>query len=230
MRDQTRSKPLRRRVLAVLLVAVVVAGLAVAVANVVTVAATRERVVTVDGAASALAADPADAVVVLGASVYPDGTPSDILADRLEVACDLYKAGAARAIIVSGDNRTSHYNESDAMKAYCVTLGVPSEDVYVDHAGNTTYESMWRARHVFGAERIIVATQAYHLYRAMFAADCLGMDTWGVACDKGAYDNQQRYSIREVLARTKDFYAALLRLPVATSGEAVSLDASGDLT
>ena len=169
-------------------------------------------------------------ILVLGASVYADGTPSDILADRLEVACDLYKSGAARAIIVSGDNRTSHYNESDAMKAYCVELGVPSEDVYVDHAGNTTYESMWRARHVFGAHRIIVATQAYHLYRAMFAADCLGMQAWGVPCDKGAYDNQRAYSIREVLARTKDFYAALLRLPVDTAGEAVSLNDSGDLT
>ena len=142
----------------------------------------------------------------------------------------LYKSGAARAIIVSGDNRTSHYNESDAMKAYCVELGVPSEDVYVDHAGNTTYESMWRARHVFGADRIIVATQAYHLYRAMFAADCLGVQAWGVPCDKGAYDNQRAYSIREVLARTKDFYAALVRLPVDTAGETVSLDDSGDLT
>ena len=146
------------------------------------------------------------------------------------MACDLYKSGAARAIIVSGDNRTSHYNESDAMKAYCVELGVPSEDVYVDHAGNTTYESMWRARHVFGAERIVVATQAYHLYRAMFAADCLGMQAWGVPCDKGAYDNQRAYSIREVLARTKDFYAALFQVPVSTGGEKVSLDDSGDLT
>lgn len=71
---------------------------------------------------------------------------------------------------------------------------------------------MWRARHVFGADRIIVATQAYHLYRAMFAADCLGMQVWGVPCDKGAYDNQRAYSIREVLARTKDFYAALLQV------------------
>lgn len=230
MRDKTRSKPLWRRVFAVLLAVIAVAALAVVVANVVTVATTRERVVTVDGAARVLSADPADAVVVLGASVYPDGTPSDILADRLEVACDLYKAGAARAIIVSGDNRTSHYNESDAMKAFCVDLGVPSADVYVDHGGVGTYESMYRARHVFGAERIIVATQAYHLYRAMFAADCLGMEAWGVACDKGTYNDQARYSMREALARTKDFLAALLRLPVDTGGETVSLDAPGDLT
>ena len=219
-RDNARSVPWWRWCARVLLAVCALAVLIVGVA----------KVVTVEGAATALAGDAADAVVVLGASVYADGTPSDILADRLEVACDLYKSGAARAIIVSGDNRTSHYNESDAMKAYCVELGVPSEDVYVDHAGNTTYESMWRARHVFGADRIIVATQAYHLYRAMFAADCLGMQAWGVPCDKGAYDNQRAYSIREVLARTKDFYAALLRLPVDTAGEAVSLNDSGDLT
>lgn len=230
VRGETRRPSLWRRCVCALLVVAVLAVLAIVLANVVTIATTRDRAVTVEGAVEALASDPADAVVVLGASVYADGTPSDILADRLEVACDLYKAGAARAVIVSGDNRTSHYNESDAMKAYCVELGVPSEAVFVDHAGNTTYESMWRAHYVFGAQRIIVATQAYHLYRAMFAADCLGMQTWGVACDKGAYDNQRAYSAREVLARAKDFYAALLHVPVETSDETVSLDVSGDLT
>ena len=146
------------------------------------------------------------------------------------MAVDLYKAGAAKAIICSGDNRTSHYNESDAMKAYCVALGVPSEDVYVDHAGNTTYESLYRARNLFGADRIIVATQAYHLYRALFAANCLGMEAWGVATDKGAYDNQLHYSVREVAARTKDFFAALLNLPVPLEESPISLDDSGDLT
>ena len=177
-RDNARPVPWWRWCARVLLAVCALAVLIVGVANVVTVATTRDRVVTVEGAATALAGDAADAVVVLGASVYADGTPSDILADRLEVACDLYKSGAARAIIVSGDNRTSRYNESDAMKAYCVELGVPSEDVYVDHAGNTTYESMWRARHVFGADRIIVATQAYHLY------PCSLPIVW--ACRRGA--------------------------------------------
>ena len=224
-----RLAPIVRLLWALLAVAAL-AALAVAVANVVTVGATRGDVHTVAQTAELLEDDPADAVVVLGASVHADGTPSDILADRLEVAVDLYLEGAARAIIVSGDSRSSHYNESDAMKAFCVEAGVPSEDVYVDHGGVNTYESMYRARHVFGAERIVVATQAYHLYRAMFAADCLDMQAWGVACDKGAYDNQQTYSAREIMARTKDFYAALLRLPVDTCGETVSLHDSGDLT
>lgn len=229
-RERARRPSPAIRSLRALLVLALVAVALVAVANGATILATRDKVGTVAQTTEALAEAPADAVVVLGASVHPDGTPSDILADRLEVAVDLYRAGAARAIIVSGDNRSSHYNESDAMKAFCVEAGVPSEDVYVDHGGVGTYESMYRAREVFGAERIIVATQAYHLYRAMFSAGCLGMEARGVACDKGAYDNQSMYSAREVAARTKDFAAALLRLPVDTGGETVSLDDSGDLT
>lgn len=219
-----------KRILITLLLMVLAAVAVVALANLATVATTRGQVRTVATAADELAGNPADAVVVLGASVYPDGTPSDILADRLEVAVDLYKAGAAKAIICSGDNRTSHYNESDAMKAYCVSLGVPSEDVYVDHAGNTTYESLYRARHLFGAQRVIVATQAYHLYRALFAADQLGMEAWGVATDKGAYDDQLKYSMREVAARTKDFFAALAHVPVPIEEDPISLNESGDLT
>lgn len=154
----------------------------------------------------------ADAIVVLGASVYADGTPSDILADRLEVAADLYAAGAAPAIIVSGDNRDSHYNESDAMKAYCVALGVPEDAVQVDRAGYDTYDSIWRAQGVYGANSVIVVTQAYHLYRALSIAEGLGMQAWGVPADKGEYDNQTAYSARENMARVKDLVQTLMRL------------------
>lgn len=229
-RGEARRPSLLGRCLKAALAVLVALAIVVIAANAITVLSTRGQVHTVAQLSDELADNPADAVVVLGASVYADGRPSDILADRLEVAVDLYKAGAARAIICSGDNRSSHYDESDAMKAYCVSLGVPSQDVYVDHGGITTYDSMYRARYVFGAERIIVATQAYHLYRAMFAADALGMEAWGVPTDKGAYHNQMQYSLREVVARTKDFFAALLQLPVDTGDETVSLSESGDLT
>ncbi len=154
----------------------------------------------------------ADAIVVLGASVLPDGSPSDILADRLEVAADLYLAGAADRLIVSGDNTTAHYNESDAMKAYCVELGVPAEVIEVDHAGYDTYASIYRARYEFGAESLIVVTQAYHLYRALMIAEGLGVPACGVAADKGGYDNQTMYSLREVFARDKDFIWSLLKV------------------
>lgn len=155
----------------------------------------------------------ADVIVVLGASVFANGTPSDILADRLEVAADLYKAGAAPTIIVSGDNRESHYNESDAMKDYCVELGIPSDAVYIDHAGYDTYASIYRAHYEYGANSVMVVTQAYHLYRALAIAQGLGMQATGVAADKGDYDNQMMYSIREAIARDKDFFQTLLKLP-----------------
>lgn len=198
-------------VLKLALAIVVLAVAFVVVANVYVIASTRDDVRTV----AQLEGVGSDAVVVLGASVFADGTPSDILADRLEVACDLYKAGAARSIIVSGDNRDAHYNESDAMKDYCVSLGVPAEAVYVDHAGYDTYSSMYRAHYVYGAQSVIVVTQAYHLYRALASAQGLGMDALGVAADKGTYDNQLAYSLREIPARTKDFAQTLLRIPPA---------------
>lgn len=164
-----------------------------------------------------------DAIVVLGASVYSSGKPSDILADRLEVAASLYKAGAGEVVIVSGDNRDSHYNESDAMKNYCVKLGIPDDRIYVDHAGYDTYSSIWRAQNVYGAQSVVAVTQAYHLYRAVATAQGLGMQAKGVPADKGAYDNQIRYSAREVVARTKDCVLTFFKVPPDNADESITL-------
>lgn len=172
----------------------------------------------------------ADAIIVLGASVYPDGTPSGILQDRLDDGIALYFAGAAPKIIMSGDNGTESYNECWAMKRYAIAQGVPSEDVFCDHAGFSTYETMYRARHVFGAERIVVATQTYHLYRALYDAQGVGMEAIGVPSDYGEYANQSWYDIREVFARTKDFFQVLFSVPSTFVGDPISLDQSGDVT
>ena len=172
----------------------------------------------------------ADAIIVLGASVYPDGTPSGILQDRLDDGIALYFAGAAPKLIMSGDNGTESYNECWAMKQYAISQGVPSEDVFCDHAGFSTYETMYRARHVFGAERIVVATQTYHLYRALYDAQGVGMEAIGVPSDYGEYANQSWYDIREVFARTKDFFQVLFSVPSTFVGDPISLDQSGDVT
>lgn len=172
----------------------------------------------------------ADAIIVLGASVHPDGTPSGILQDRLDDGIALYFAGAAPKIIMSGDNGTESYNECWAMKQYAISQGVPSEDVFCDHAGFSTYETMYRARHVFGAERIVVATQTYHLYRALYDAQGVGMEAIGVPSDYGEYANQSWYDIREVFARTKDFFQVLFSVPSTFVGDPISLDQSGDVT
>ncbi len=172
----------------------------------------------------------ADAIIVLGASVYPDGTPSGILQDRLDDGIALYFAGAAPKIIMSGDNGTESYNECWAMKQYAISQGVPSEDVFCDHAGFSTYETMYRARHVFGADRVVIATQTYHLYRAVYDAQGVGMEAIGVPSDYGEYVNQSWYDFREIFARTKDFFQVLMKTPSTYVGDPISLDQSGDVT
>ena len=172
----------------------------------------------------------ADAIIVLGASVYPDGTPSGILQDRLDDGIALYFAGAAPKIIMSGDNGTESYNECWAMKQYAISQGVPSEDVFCDHAGFSTYETMYRARHVFGADRVVIATQTYHLYRAVYDAQGVGMEAIGVPSDYGEYVNQSWYDFREIFARTKDFFQVLMKTPSTFVGDPISLDQSGDVT
>lgn len=172
----------------------------------------------------------ADAIIVLGASVYPDGTPSGILQDRLDDGIALYFAGAAPKIIMSGDNGTESYNECWAMKQYAISQGVPSEDVFCDHAGFSTYETMYRARHVFGADRVVIATQTYHLYRAIYDAQGVGMEAIGVPSDYGEYVNQSWYDFREIFARTKDFFQVLMKTPSTYVGDPISLDQSGNVT
>lgn len=172
----------------------------------------------------------ADAIIVLGASVYPDGTPSGILQDRLDDGIALYFAGAAPKIIMSGDNGTESYNECWAMKQYAISQGVPSEDVFCDHAGFSTYETMYRARHVFDADRVVIATQTYHLYRAIYDAQGVGMEAIGVPSDYGEYVNQSWYDFREIFARTKDFFQVLMKTPSTYVGDPISLDQSGDVT
>lgn len=194
-------------------------------ANALVLISAEESMVTTEGARNR----GADAIVVLGASVYPDGTPSDILRARLDDAVELYQEGAARKIIASGDNGDLHYNESSAMKEYLVSQGVPSQDVFCDYAGFSTYDSIYRAKNVFGAKSIVVATQKYHLPRALFAAKALGLDAVGAYVEEeGAYQNQFLYDLREVPARMKDVLQALSNAPSTMVGDPIDLNGSGD--
>ena len=210
-----------------MIVAVALAIVAVfAVTNVVTIVGSKGSIVSADEASISSA----DAIVVLGASVFADGTPSGILQDRLDDGIALYFAGVAPKLIMSGDNGTESYNEVRVMKQYAIAQGVPSEDIFCDHAGFSTYESMYRAKYVFGCQRIVVATQTYHLYRALWSAKSLGMQATGVPSDYHEYQKQLQYDIREVPARTKDFFKALFRVPSTYVGDAISLDKDGDVT
>lgn len=172
----------------------------------------------------------ADAIVVLGAGINWDGSPSAILKDRLDVAMDLYRAGVAPKIIMSGDNSDSSYNEVMAMALYVEQEGVSPDDVFCDHAGVSTYDSMYRLRNVFAVNRCVIVTQEYHLYRALYDARSFGIEAYGVPSDRATYANMDSYERREFLARVKDFAAVLMNSEPETKSEPVSLNQSGTIT
>ncbi len=171
-----------------------------------------------------------DCILVLGCGVRDDGTPSHMLEDRLRRGVELYKAGAAPKIIMSGDHGRAGYDEVNTMKQYAIDAGVPSEDVFMDHAGFSTYESMYRAVDIFCAEKILIVSQEYHLHRAIYLARALGLEAYGVAADYRAYSGQLYRDIREILARDKDFFVAIFKPDYPYDGETIPVFGNGDLT
>ena len=171
-----------------------------------------------------------DCILVLGCGVRPDGSPSDMLADRLQRGVELYKSGAAPKLLMSGDHGTKGYNEVAAMKAYAETAEVPSKDVFLDHAGFSTYESVYRAKEIFQAKRVIIVTQGYHLYRALYIARELGLDAWGVEADLRSYYGQMARDVREILARCKDFGMCIFKPEPTFLGEIIPVSGDGNVT
>lgn len=146
----------------------------------------------------------AQAALLLGAQVYPDGRPSPMLRDRIRAAAALYRAGKVDKVLASGDHGQRSYDEVNAMRRELVRLGVPDRDVFTDHAGFDTWDSVVRARKVFEVESALVVSQGFHLPRAVWLARRAGLDAHGVAADAGGYAGQSRRgSVREVVARTK---------------------------
>ena len=172
----------------------------------------------------------ADCILVLGCYVHDSGRPSDMLADRLRRGIELYRSGAAPKLLMSGDHGRKDYNEVRAMKLEAMEEGIPSEDIFMDHAGFSTYESIFRARDVFAADKIILVTQKYHLYRALYVANALGLEAYGVAADDHTYVGQAYRELREILARNKDFATSILKPAPTYLGEVIPVSGDGNLT
>lgn len=167
-----------------------------------------------------------DCVLVLGARVNSDGTLSHMLGDRMSTGVDLYENGAGKKILASGDHGRDSYDEVNNMKKYAVERGVDPDDVFLDHAGFSTYESMYRARDVFEVESAVVVTQRYHLYRAVYNARKLGIEAYGVAADKRTYGKPIYNFVRESLARCKDFFMCIFEPEPTYLGEAIPISGS----
>ena len=172
----------------------------------------------------------ADCILVLGAGLMPDGSPSLMLGERIQTGVDLYQAGVAPKLLMSGDHSRDDHDEVNAMKDAAMARGVPSEDVFMDHAGFSTYDSSYRARDIFGVKKAVIVTQAYHLPRALWIARRMGLEAVGVACDTRRYPGQLYRDIREILARDKDFFKCIFRPLPRYLGEAIPISGSGDAT
>ena len=181
-------------------------------------------------AEEALSLEDVDCILVLGCLVYSSGRPSDALNDRLTVGVDLYKRNAAPKLLMSGDHGQINYNEVKVMKDWAVDAGVPDTDVFMDHAGFSTYESIYRAKEVFLAKKIIIVTQEYHLYRALYIADKLGIEAYGVNSDLHRFVNEADHNAREVLARVNDFLTSVFKPKPTYLGDAIPISGDGNLT
>lgn len=172
----------------------------------------------------------ADCILVLGAGVWDDNQPSPMLRDRLERSVELFDAGVAPYLVMSGDHGQQNYDEVNVMKDYAKNAAIDSNLIYMDHAGFSTYESLYRLKYIFEAEKVIIVTQKYHLYRALYIANALGLDAVGVAANEIRYGGQTIRDFREILARNKDFFVSLFKPKPTYLGEPIPLGSGGDLT
>lgn len=171
-----------------------------------------------------------DCILVLGCQVKGDKTPSDMLADRLHTGVSAYQSGVSHKLLMSGDHSTAYYNEVEAMRDYALNAHVPSKDIFLDHAGLSTYESMYRANKIFGAKKIVVVTQSYHLYRAIYIGRKMGMTVYGISADSHRYRGQSIRDLREFAARAKDWAITWIMPEPTYLGDEIDLSGDGNVT
>ena len=167
----------------------------------------------------------APVAIVFGAAVYPGGRPSPVLADRVAAAAELYRAGKVRKLLLSGDNQTFDYNEPGAMMAYARRLGVPDAAMQPDYGGRRTYDTCYRARHIFQVKRAVLVTQAFHLPRALFTCRRLGIDAVGFVADRRAYPPEEIvwWYVREGIAMARALVDVTLQREPPVMGKPIPL-------
>ena len=176
-------------------------------ANIYMINSTKNRIVSI----SDVKDKSIDAIIILGCKIEDNETPSLMLSKRLDMGIDVYNELKTK-IILSGDNIKDDYNEVGVMKEYLLSSSIPEEDIYLDHAGINTYDSIYRAKNIFNAKKVVIITQKYHMYRALYLADKLDLEAYGVV----ANDIPQKFimlknEIREMLSRDKNFILGIFK-------------------
>ena len=170
-----------------------------------------------------------DCIIILGAGIWED-KPSPILEDRLLEGIKLYQNSVSDKIIMSGDHGRREYDEVNIMKNYAIEKGIPSENIFMDHAGFSTYESIYRAKYIFEAKKVVIVTQEYHLYRALYIANQLGVEAYGVGADPRQYVGATYRELREILARDKGFIKCIFKPEPTYLGDTIPVSGNGDIT
>ena len=190
-------------------------------------ASVSEEGILKDSELTALKDRQAECIMVLGAGIKDDETPTPMLKDRLDAGIMLYKAGVAPKLLLTGDNGTEGHNEIHVMLNYVKDAGIPEEDIFCDHAGFSTYDSMYRAENIFHVKSLIVVTQTYHEYRALYIAEKLGLLAAGVSADQYSYAGQTGRELREIAARVKDYLKVKGQPESLLGGEAIPISGNG---
>ena len=170
-----------------------------------------------------------DCIIVLGAGIR-NNKPSNMLEDRLLTSIDLYNNKVSNKIIASGDHGQKNYDEVNVMKNYLIENSIPSEDIFMDHAGFSTYDSIYRTKEIFKAKKVVIVTQKYHLYRALYIAKKLDLESYGVIANRRTYPYQIKRDIREFVARIKDFIKCIFKPKPTYLGEIIPVDGNGNIT
>jgi SanA protein len=175
----------------------------------------RSRVITINDTITAPAA------IVFGAGLNRDRSPTPVLRDRVATAVDLYKAGKVKKILMSGDNRTVYYNEPGAMAEYAIELGVPANDIVLDYAGRRTYDTCYRAHDIFGLTQAVLITQRFHLPRALYTCNMLGIEAKGISADRRTYwvQGHRFWQLREIPATLVAMWDLWVRKPLPVLGQ-----------
>jgi len=164
--------------------------------------------------------------IVFGAGLRRDGRPTAVLYDRVLTAVQLYQQGKVHKLLMSGDNRFENYNEPESMKQAAIELGVPEQDIVLDYAGQRTYDTCYRARHIFGLQEAVLITQSFHLPRALYLCEALGVNAVGVSADQRTYlrGSQLVWNVREVMATAAALWDVLIARPTPILGEPIAIE------
>ncbi|MBO4637162.1 MAG: YdcF family protein [Clostridiales bacterium] len=223
---KTKIKKKLRTFLKFILICFILASVTLLSLNLLVCLSSKNRMISVED--SPVSGD-YECIIVLGCGVNGED-PSALLSDRLDAAVELYHSGAAPKILMSGDHGREDYDEVNVMRQYAIDRGVPSEDIFMDHAGFSTYETMYRAKNIFGIDSAVIVTQEYHLYRALYDASSLGIDSVGTIAVGHKFFKMPVWEAREVLARVKDVLWCIFKPAPTYMGDSIDISGNGEVT